>query len=737
VLTGRREELAEVRRRLTGSGRLVTLTGTAGSGKTVLARAVADEHRRAGAGEVCRLEPGALGAGSDGGVGREADRLAAAVAERDVLLVLDGCDASFEESALLADTLLKRCPRLRVLATARRPLGVAGEWVLAVPPLRADDAVALFTERAASVLPTFRLTEHNTSAVAAICAALDGSPLAIELAAARMSVLSPGEVLARLDDRYRLLTKGAPGAPEHQRSLRASVEVTFEACTPEEQRLWTRASVFAGGFDLAAAEAVCSGDGLEEWAVLDLVDTLLERSVLGREDVDEAHVRYRMPETLRAYGVERLGPDAEHRRDRHLEWCALMADRARPEWFGPGQTELLGRLRSEVPNLRIALDHALADPTRSPRALRILVGLEPFWAFAGLLDQAQQWVDRALAHPTGSRADRTRAGVLGCWAELLRDGAPGCDAGPLAPAGPVAPELVEAAEARLWATEELTGDDTGTPDGAAGAAVLRVRALVAALHGEPAEETLHEAVRRAAAAGDRWGEAVGLLLLGTVAQLEGRTADAVSAHERCARHCRRAGETLLRSTALLLLARDALDRAEPDRAHALASEALTLRNGTGDTAGVTTILELLGRVALGRGEHERGSLLLGAVARSRGVESHDVDATGADPDLVRRGASLTTAEAVGYALHGLLPDARPPEPETPLTRRELEVAELVAAGAPNREVAHTLGISPRTAQGHVESILRKLGFSSRTQVATWVAERRAGDPGRGGSATSQ
>jgi non-specific serine/threonine protein kinase len=415
-----------------------------------------------------------------------------------------------------------------------------------------------------------------------------------------------------------------------------------------------------------------------------------------------------MLESLQAYGAERLAGEADRWRERHLHWCLDLADQAAARWHGPDQVPWVRRLRSELPNLRAALDHAVGDPALSPAALRILVALEPFWLLTERLAEAQGWLDRALAHPGGSRSQRARAGALGCWLGLLlQDRA--------------------TAEVRLREAEECAGgadDADDAADAAAGAAVLRAAAAFAAWERRPGQESAEERLRRAARlsarAGDRWGGALALHLLGEVAHLEGRDADAVTAHEQCVEHGARVGEVILRSASLTALAEVALDGAELDRARWLACEALTLRAALGDGVSVAGLLALLGRIAMGQGDPHRGSLLLGA-ARARWEHPPGVDLSAR-----RRGERLAVEEAVRYAVEGVLPVAEPVAEPTPLTPRELEVAELVGRGMSNRVAAEALGLSHRTVQGHVENILRKLGFTSRAQVAAWVAERRAG-----------
>src|SRR5215469_2038154 len=333
---GRRGELAEVRRLLAGS-RLVTLTGIGGVGKTRLALRAAAGLRRAfrdgvwlvqldqvrDEALVAQAVAGALGLQDRAGY-PPAAALADYLAGRQLLLVLDNCEHVVDAVAKLADTLLRAAAGLRVLATSRESLNMTGESVLAVPPLAAPEAgrslsvaelarfpaIGLFAERAAQVVAGFALTEANAAAVASICRRLEGLPLAIELAAAWLPVLSPEQIDVRLGDRLGLLTRAGRARPARQQTLRASIEWSYGLCSQPERLLWARCSVFAGGFELDAAEGVCADDRLAAGRVLDLLAALAGKSILTVEH-REGGARYRLPETLREFGQERLHESGE------------------------------------------------------------------------------------------------------------------------------------------------------------------------------------------------------------------------------------------------------------------------------------------------------------------------------------------------------------------------------------------------------------------------------------------
>src|SRR6516225_9643420 len=352
---GRRGELAEVRRLLAGS-RLVTLTGVGGVGKTRLAVRAAAGLRRAfrdgvwlvqldqlrDPALVAQAVAGALGLQDRAGYAPAA-ALAEYLAGRQLLLVLDNCEHLVDAAAKLADLLLRAAAELRVLATSREALTMTGETVLAVPPLPVPEArqplaaaelgvfpaVRLFAERAAQVVPGFAVTEANVAAVAGICRRVDGLPLAIELAAARLPVLSAEQIEERLSDRLGLLTRGGRARPARQQTLRASIEWSHELCSRAERLLWARCSVFAGGFELDAAEGVCAADRLAAGRVLDLLAALAGKSILTTGHLERV-ARYRLPEPLREFGQERLRESGEEAALRRRRRTSARTSRARP-----------------------------------------------------------------------------------------------------------------------------------------------------------------------------------------------------------------------------------------------------------------------------------------------------------------------------------------------------------------------------------------------------------------------
>ncbi|KOU23541.1 BTAD domain-containing putative transcriptional regulator [Streptomyces sp. WM6368] len=544
-LIGREEAVARVCAAV-AAGRLVTLTGPGGVGKTRLALAaaarLADDGRGpcpdgvrlvelAGAhGNVAGLLAAALGVREDAdgavgtGPGGEAaagagagDRLAAALGSRRLLLVLDNCEHVVESVATLTERLLRQAPGLRVLATSQEPLALSGEVLEAVVPLAEAEAMELFAERAAAGTPGFTLGPHNAEAVALVCRRLDGLPLALELAATRVRALGVHELAERLHDRFRLLSQVRRDAPARQRTLRAMIDWSWELLAPPEQAVLRRLAVFSGGFTLESAAAVCAAGDTVAQDVLDLLTRLVDCSLVvaphpGRGG-GEAGARYRMLESVAAYGLERLDEagEAPGTRLRHAECFAELAERAAGHLHGPEQREWLRRLDSEGLNLRTAPAHAVAAGAAAV-ALRLVNAAAWYWCLRGRIGDARAALDSVLGRAAG----------------------PG--SGPDVGLGPAVAD-VAGARARRAAFALFAGDDSllggdfegadprgrwlleharlGFAGGAGGAGVVDDRDADV-LDGLPA-------VFRGL--GDRWGEAAALSSLATRALYRGDLAE--------------------------------------------------------------------------------------------------------------------------------------------------------------------------------------------------------------------
>ncbi|MCG5221145.1 LuxR family transcriptional regulator [Streptosporangium sp. KLBMP 9127] len=417
---GRRRELSAARRVLS-QARLLTLTGTGGVGKTRLALKVAETLGSAYKDgvevvELATLEAGdlleptvaaALGLHDTG-----PDPMTVLVdflSDKRMLLVLDNCEHLLQDCACFVDRLLRGASRLRVLATSRQTLGVYGEQVLAVPSLSVPDpggstrdiarheAVRLFVERAASVWPDFTLDTSNAACVARLAQRLEGIPLAIELAAVRLRTMSLEQLTRELEKCCGVLSTGSPVAlPRHQ-TLRATMDWSFRLCSPAEQRLWARLSIFPGGFDLDTAEAVCAGEGIDRAEVLDLVSGLVNKSVLVSERREATGLRYRMLESIRAYGGEQLASsDGEVVRRRYIDHFRELVENHQIDRMVPDQLERYRRLQRELPNVRVALELCLREPRTATDELRTASTMWSFWLLAGSPTEGRYWLERGL-----------------------------------------------------------------------------------------------------------------------------------------------------------------------------------------------------------------------------------------------------------------------------------------------------------------------------------------------------
>jgi predicted ATPase len=433
-VVGRRGEVAELRA-LLATSRLVTVTGVGGIGKTTLAMYAARELSAGFPDGVWLVEladlrdeslladvaAGALGLREQSARPR-LEVLVEFLRPRQALLVLDNCEHLSATAAQFAQTLLRGCAGLHIVATSRHVLAVSGESVLALAPLRCPDqesdaplaaladcdAVALFVQRARAAVTGFTLTERNAAVVARICTQLDGLPLALELAAARLRAMSLKQIADGLCDRYTLLTHGRRGAVARQQTLDGCVGWSYGLCTPAERQLWERLSVFAGTFDLPAARHVCGHDRRES-DFLDELFALVDKSILIREEQDDA-VRFRLLVTLREYGKAHAADRTDYRllARRHADWYQQLVEDAAAEWFSPHQIDWIARLTVEMPNLREALQFTLIDnPTT---CLQMATRLRPIWMTRSMLGEARSWLDQALAAtPVQPTPDRIQA----------------------------------------------------------------------------------------------------------------------------------------------------------------------------------------------------------------------------------------------------------------------------------------------------------------------------------------
>ena len=615
---GRAREIAELRSAIV-NGRQLTLTGAPGVGKTRLALEVASRLLQDFPDGVwladlsvladAALVPQAVALAVN--VREEAGRpLPAALGDyflaKHALLLLDNCEHVVEACARLAEYLLRRCPDLHVLATSQGVLGMQGEAVhrvssLSVPDPRRDspaaalgqyEAVRLFVDRAGLSQPGFDLTDENAPTVGRICAHLDGIPLAIELAAARLTALSVDAISSRLDSRFRLLTGGTRTALSRHQTLRAAMEWSYDLLSEPERALLRCFSVFAGGFTLEAAQGLGATDHLDDMDVIELIGRLVEKSMVLLEKREGA-ARYRLLETVRHFVRTKLveAGEADAARHRHAAFFLDLAERAEGELRGPGQAEWLDRLETEHDNLRAALEWSLSQDA-DDTGLRLAAALSGYWHGRGYLSEGREWLERAQRHGGEDRAAYGRALVGAARLAFAQDDFERAaalmeNAVPLARAGGD-PEALMLSLAWLGHAVWHRGDH------------VRGAALCA------------ESLAFCRSAGSAWAGAVTLAEVATVALHEGEAERAIPLLEESLALYRQCGDSAGIAQCLHHLGVQATNQGDYAKAALLMTEALELQRRLGRKPAAATSLGRLGRIALLRGQYQEATALLEA-----------------------------------------------------------------------------------------------------------------------------
>ena len=787
---GRDGELAEVRA-LVGGWRLVTLTGTGGAGKTRLALQVAAGLADGAGDGVWFADLAPLGDPDQVAVtvadvlgvcqepGRAVlDTLVEAVGGRSLLVVLDNCEHVIGACAKLADALLRGCPNLAVLATSREPLGIDGEQVYRVPSMgtpaggadpntiRAAEAVRLLADRAGAQGVALGWDEPAAQVAGRICRRLDGIPLAIELAAARLRVMPAAELDARLDERFAILTGGARAALPRQQTLRAMVDWSWELLTGAERAVLARLSVLAGGFGLAAAEAVAAHPDVPTAEVVGLLGALVDKSLLQFGDTGAGPGRYRLLETVRQYAAGRLeaqGPAAANQaRAAHRDYYLALAEAAGQELAGPDQAAWLDRLDAELDNLRAAIAFSLTQPDPEP-GLRLAASLRVFWRIRGHAAEGASMLQALLDAPAAQGPTLARARALRAAAQVLET---------TSSFAIVADYCQEA-----LAIARAAGDDYLAAD------LLQARAWALVFQGDPGAAL--PLIERGLGLGRRLGEPLLTSRLVSTrsyaAYAAGDHASAVGDAAEALRLSRQAADRLqvgqmLGNLGNFELAADDLDAARghlaesldiarelnsrdgivygtfnlglaeylagsPGAAEALFAESLGLARRMG--LKLNMAYALLGLAMAGRGGTDPGwsARVHGAADQAMADLGHAFEPFEgglADRDRQRLRAAMGEAFDAEYAAGRSLDPAevlaeagRKDTPAGPgraagsreavlvLTPRELDVLKLVAQGSSNADIARRLFLSEHTVHRHLANILRKLNLSSRAAAAAW------------------
>ncbi|MFI7609882.1 LuxR C-terminal-related transcriptional regulator [Nonomuraea terrae] len=785
---GRERDLHDLRG-LFAETRVVTLCGVGGIGKTRLALQVAAGLTAAHPDGVWLVELAGLRRpelvdqeiARVLGVREESgrpllDTVAGRLRDQRCLLLLDNCEHLVDRCAEVVEALVAACPPVRVLATSREPLRIASELIWRVPPLDLPDkvtadaeSVQLFLDRAAAA--GTRLGPESLPDVVRLCRALDGLPLALELAAARTRLLSPGQIADRIDDRFSLLTTGGRTAPARQRTLLAAVEWSYDLLADKEQVLLSRLSVFAGDFDLDLAERVCAGPPIAAGEIVDLLGGLVDKSLVL---CDES--RYRLLETIRCFAVGRLRQAGEQEalRQRHLDvLCELqeryfLAEMVEPRVPWPRRLEALTATRTLLPDQRAALDWAAAsgDVGLGLRLCRASTGLYPI---GGNLAEIVGWLERLLALDVSSLTEDEIAYTKACLAygletrdelgralEMAREALAGLAPGSLFPRCVVhslmvvlllrmgrADDALRHAEQGL-AIAERAGDTWNQAAGLAGlsaVALTRGRLREAQRHGE-------EALVRAREHGHRWIMARTAGQLGAVAEARGDLVTAKAQYEMAEPWLREVGGDLDLARCLARIGRVAAMLHEFAAARERLAASFALGRETGQRQGVARCLVGLSVLAEYEGDLEGAVLTAAAAAALReSIGQHSATirieellgrartklGEGRTAALWSRGRAMSPDDAARHVLEGRRAPARVPVPARSvrpslLTAREHEIAGLLTRGLSNRAIAEELVISPATVARHIANIMEKLGYTSRAQIAVWASEHHQAPP---------
>ena len=747
---------------LTAQNRFVGVTGPGGVGKTRLATRVAEQLRTAFADGVTAVDlvgvvtPSEMCARTAASVGmRDADSatftaLISALRDTRMLLLLDGCEVLDSDCLLLVQDLLEHTEQVSVLATSRRALHVDGGLLMTLPPLSVPpiefelpetnmtaaevapyEAVDLFVQRARLVREDFELTDENALSVATLCRRLDGLPLALELAASWVRALSVAQIVERMETTTDFPRAGTINVAPRHRTLSSLVAGTFELCSPEEQLLWCRMTVFVESFDLPAVEAVCGAAPLDQVDLLDTIASLVDQSVVVVDDIS-GHSRYRLLGLTRDYAAQRAA-ELDDVHARHREYFDNYMQEYTERLPGPNQVRLLSRAEADYPNIITALDAGLGHPETAEASVRMAADLWSLWFATGRLSEGRRVLRRAAAAPLVDPAatHRIRALYFNAYLCMLQS------------------ELRSARKLHEVATAT---DHGGHEDLLCRGLAIQLDAMIRMGNGEAdAPSAILDRAIDTFAAGDdprnrvSFMDAIGIAVL--LAALRGDSQHAMDLGERGLSACDDSGDVVWRAYIDYALGVDAWMQQSYTRATSAALKALLV---SPDRLLATHSIELLAWCASSEGDYARAARLFGSADRRweqvggpfsgfSGISVHrdrclkatregqtvpSFDSAYAAGRLLAVGDIVAETQRTQVSAGAIPVPAVEADDWAPLTSREREVAALVAQGLSNREIAQSLTISPRTAESHVDHILTKLNLPNRRLVAAWMRARR-------------
>jgi len=745
---GRQHEL-DALATLLRTARLVTVTGPGGVGKTRVALRAATQAKPEFSDGLCLVELSGLRNAEllsntvasclglpEQDARSQLDAITGYLRDRRLLLILDTCEHLVTDCAMLADAVVHATARVTVLATSRQPLGLSAEHVYAIGPLTVQgDAVELLAQRASAAVPDFAVTPANYAEAVRLCQRLDGLPLAIELAAVRLRAIPLRQLTDRLDEHFGVLSTGRGMLARHQ-TIETAIGWSYDLCTPAERLLWERLSVFAGSFDVAAAEEVCGGGALPREDVLTGLAGLVDKSVVLRTDQDGA--RYRLLDPIRSFAAARLTAGGRRaQRDRHLAYYLARAEHFDSHYLD-SQLEQYRGLRQAHADLRAALEYAFSSAECRRTAARLATSLYTYWGMSGLVQEGVYWLGKVIDGAADPSPERAWALIARCY---------------LTSFGGAAASARADGEAGIAMAEVL-----GDPEIYASGHQYLHMALTFGGWLDEAAAIAAIAAERLAALGSTSG-LIGLdAQLGYMYLLMG---DIDAAIARCARGLARVppdSSERWTSSYLHLVSAFAMALASDyGPATEAAIRALLMKQDIGDSVGIAYCLSVLAWIAVGQERYERATWLLGAAeplwqlagSRLSGDAVMEVFQQSAVEQVQaalgrhrfaaawKEGAAVAADEIIALAISGADSVAHGSAPvaggtgqrDAGLTGREREVAALVTDGLSNRVIAERLVISKRTVDAHLEHIFAKLGISSRVHVATWY---RAGQ-GEGSS----